>query len=128
MQLDFVAGAAGMAVFFCLSGFLIVTFLHRGMAVGEFLMKRLARIVLMAWVAMIAPCPLPGRRHGTNHSHCMRLTGLRIVNDEMISIVTWHRVDEILAGGTLTLLYAHGRQYWLRHYPLWLGTGETFEE
>jgi peptidoglycan/LPS O-acetylase OafA/YrhL len=42
-----------MAVFFCLTGFLIVTFLHAGMQVGEFLKKRLARIVSLVWLAMI---------------------------------------------------------------------------
>jgi hypothetical protein len=42
------------------------------------------------------------------------VTGLRIADGETISIVTWHRVDEILAGGTLALLYAHGRLHWRR--------------
>lgn len=34
------------------------------------------------------------------------VTALRIAADQPISIVTWHRVDEILAGATLALLFA----------------------
>jgi peptidoglycan/LPS O-acetylase OafA/YrhL len=48
------------------------------------------------------------------------VTIARIVAGETISIVSWHRVDEILAGGFLALLYAHGRHGFLRYYPLWL--------
>src|SRR4051794_4111276 len=46
------AGAAGMALFFTLSGFLIVSFLRNGMAVGDFLVRRIARIVPLAWAGM----------------------------------------------------------------------------
>jgi peptidoglycan/LPS O-acetylase OafA/YrhL len=33
------------------------------------------------------------------------VTALRVSDGEPISIVTWHRVDEILAGGTVALIY-----------------------
>lgn len=33
------------------------------------------------------------------------ITALRVFDGEPISIVTWHRVDEILAGGTVALVY-----------------------
>lgn len=170
LQLNFVAGAAGMAIFFCLSGFLIVTFLHQGMAVGEFLKKRIARIVPLAWIAMLILIIWQGAsgsqvarnllflsnlppadllKHGEHlwslciemqfylvaallaliggpramwavPMLCVTVTAARIIDGETISIVTWHRVDEILAGGTIALLYAHDRLRILRHYPLWL--------
>ncbi len=53
LQLNFVAGAMGMALFFTLSGFLIVQFLAQGAPLGLFIMKRLARIVPLAWAAML---------------------------------------------------------------------------
>jgi peptidoglycan/LPS O-acetylase OafA/YrhL len=37
---------------------------------------------------------------------CLMVTGLRIVTGTHISIVTWLRVDEILAGGIVALAYA----------------------
>ena len=37
---------------------------------------------------------------------CLAVTLLRIVDGAMIEIVTWHRVDEILAGATLALIHA----------------------
>jgi peptidoglycan/LPS O-acetylase OafA/YrhL len=45
-------GALGMAVFFCLSGFLIVRLLLRGPTVTSFLIRRFARILPLAWVAL----------------------------------------------------------------------------
>ena len=53
LQLNFVAGAMGMALFFCLSGFLIVQFLAGGMPVREFLARRLARIIPLSWAALL---------------------------------------------------------------------------
>lgn len=44
-QLNAVAATSGMALFFCLSGFLIVSILHHDPDVGRFLTKRLVRIV-----------------------------------------------------------------------------------
>ena len=51
---------------------------------------------------------------------CFAVTAARIIDQQMISIVTWHRVDDILAGGILALLYAHGRHTLPKRYPLWL--------
>lgn len=53
------------------------------------------------------------------------VTLARIVAHEPLSIVTWHRVDEILAGGILALAYAgwYGeapRRWLARLNPLWL--------
>jgi peptidoglycan/LPS O-acetylase OafA/YrhL len=170
LQLNLLAAAAGMAVFFSLSGFLIVTFLYQGMPVWEFLKKRLARILPLAWVAMIVLVLWQGAteqqigrnflfvsnippadllQHGEHLWSlcvemqfyliaallaiiggrramwavpfiCVAITSLRVLDTQFISIVTWHRADEILAGGTLALLYLHNRHSWLRHYPLWL--------
>jgi peptidoglycan/LPS O-acetylase OafA/YrhL len=166
LQLNFAAGAAGMALFFTLSGFLIVSFLYKGMTVGRFLVKRLARIVPLAWAAItililwqgaawqvmirnylfVANLPpvtflphgdhlwslcvemqfyavaallalLAGRRGMLAIPVlCLAITVARIVSHQTISIVTWHRADEILAGGILALLHYHGRT---RHLPPW---------
>lgn len=149
----------GMALFFCLSGFLITQLLLRDQRIGAFLIRRLARIVPLAWAGMLtlalmannrpyllenlafyANLPPPHLMYGGAHlwSLCVEVqfyatvalivliagrrglyalpvlalavTGLRIMADQPISIVTWHRVDEILAGATLAL-FAH------RHRP-----------
>jgi peptidoglycan/LPS O-acetylase OafA/YrhL len=155
-QLNWTAGAAGMALFFTLSGFLIVQFLAGGAPLGEFVAKRLARIVPLAWSAMIilslwhhyaptviarnflfvANLPPASFMIGGNHlwSLCVEMqfytavaavcmlfgrrglylvplsaiavTCARISAGQKISIVTWHRIDEILAGGTLALVHA----------------------
>ena len=46
------AGLFGMAIFFCLSGFLITSFLLERPDVREFLVRRLSRILPLAWVAI----------------------------------------------------------------------------
>jgi len=156
LQLNWVAGAAGMALFFTLSGFLIVQFLAAGAPLGLFVVKRLARIVPLAWSAMavlmvwhhyapdvvvrnllfVANLPPASFLVGGNHlwSLCVEMqfylgvaaicavfgrrglylvpvlalavTIARIVDAQPISVVTWHRVDEILAGGTIALIYS----------------------
>jgi peptidoglycan/LPS O-acetylase OafA/YrhL len=142
LQLNFVAGAAGMALFFTLSGFLITQFLAGGMAVGDFLARRLARILPLCWAAVIflvlwhrydavtvvrnflfvANLPpvtlLDGGEHlwslGVEMQFYVSIalicligvTSARILAGEQISIVTWHRIDEILAGGIIALVYA----------------------
>lgn len=170
LQLNFVAGAAGMALFFTLSGFLIVSFLYDGMTVPRFLMKRLARILPLAWVAIailsiwhgalttellrnflfVANLPPAALLHDGQHLWsldvemqfyavaalltfvggrrgvlavpvlCLAITTARIASHETISIVTWHRADEILAGGTLSLLYQENRTAPLEKVPTWL--------
>jgi peptidoglycan/LPS O-acetylase OafA/YrhL len=64
LQLNAMAGTMGMSLFFALSGFLIVTTL-RGLSVRDFLVRRLARLVPMAWlylavVWLLHPLPTEG--------------------------------------------------------------------
>ncbi len=154
LELNATAGLMGMALFFALSGFLIVRFLAGGMPVSTFAVRRLARIIPLAWTGMV----LLWTWHGSNTellsnllfvsnlppAHLMRggehlwslcvevqfyavvaglcilasrrglflipflclgVTALRIAADQPVSIVTWHRVDEILAGGVVALAY-----------------------
>lgn len=174
LALNHAAGAAGMALFFCLSGFLIASFLDAGEPLARFMVKRLARIVPLAWLAvsvlllwhpqdlptmarnflLVANIPpaalLPGGEHlwslcvefqfyvlaallcllfgrGKGLAAlpvlCVAVTLGRIVAHEPISIITWQRIDEILAGSTLALAY-RGRFGDLRRLfrvPLWAG-------
>ena len=156
LQLNFVAGAMGMALFFTLSGFLITQFLAGGMAVGDFLARRLARILPLCWTAVlvlvlwhpydvvtilrnflfVANLPPASLLEGGEHLWslgvemqfyvcvaliclllgrrglylipllCIGVTCARIVASQPISIVTWHRIDEILAGGIIALIYS----------------------
>jgi peptidoglycan/LPS O-acetylase OafA/YrhL len=156
LQLNFVAGAAGMALFFTLSGFLITQFLAAGMPIHDFLARRLARIVPLGWTAVlvlllwhrsdvvsaarnflfVANLPPATLLGGGEHlwSLCVEMqfyvsialiclvfgrrglylvpllalgvTCARIIAGERISIITWHRIDEILAGGIIALIYA----------------------
>ncbi|WP_205481686.1 acyltransferase family protein [Sphingomonas arenae] len=173
MELNFAAGAMGMALFFTLSGFLIVSFLSDGAPLGAFMAKRLARIVPLCWLAIavlatwrvydadtlarnllfVANLPPADLLHGGEHlwslgvemqfyvlaaALCLVLgrkgllvipllalavTTARIAAGETISIVTWHRVDEILAGGTLALIVSgrlgEGAREWLMKVPFW---------
>lgn len=161
LQLNLLAATAGMALFFTLSGFLIVRFLAGGAPLGLFVIKRVARIVPLAWSAMaalmlwhhyppdvvlrnllfVSNLPPATLMIGGHHlwSLCVEMqfylavaaicalfgrrglyaipfvalavTAARVVDAQPISIVTWHRVDEILAGGTIALIYSG-----------WLGT------
>lgn len=152
--LNGVATGSGMALFFTLSGFLITRLLLRDPHAGRFLIRRLFRIVPLAWLAM-AILAIAGRvgldtilanflffanlpparlmvggeplwslcvevqfylgvalvvaflgRRGLLVLPVLALavTGTRIVAEQTYSIVTWHRVDEILAGATLALV------------------------
>ena len=152
------AGATGMAIFFCLSGFLITRFLLDRPEWRPFLIRRALRILPLAWLAMaliyamdwpaaspqqlaanlafvanLPPSPLlPSGAH--LWSLCVEMqfylaiallvalagrrgllalplfalasTAARIVWGETISIVTWFRIDEILVGATLALVYS----------------------
>lgn len=150
--------ATGMVIFFNLSGLLITRILLTDPHVPSFLVRRLFRIVPLAWLAMLAlviwtrPDPatiaanfgfyanLPEVKlmHGGEHlwSLCVEMqfyiaiallvlcggrnslfllpflglgiTGLRIWQDVPISIITWQRVDEILAGATIAILIDRG--------------------
>ena len=51
-ELNGAVAASGMALFFTLSGFLITQLLLRDDRVGPFLIRRLFRILPLAWMAM----------------------------------------------------------------------------
>jgi peptidoglycan/LPS O-acetylase OafA/YrhL len=53
---------------------------------------------------------------------CLAITITRIVSHQTISIVTWHRADEILAGGILALLHHHGHTKHLPRYSTVVAT------
>ena len=162
--------AAGMAIFFTLSGFLITRFLYERPEPGSFLVRRIMRIVPLAWAAMLllyiaqwrtaAPSSLVANLmfysnlppmhllEGGGHlwSLCVEMqfyfgiallvalggrrallalpmlafaiTSLRVSNGVTINIVTWLRLDEILAGAILALAYngALGERL-----PRWIG-------
>lgn len=149
--------SSGMALFFCLSGFLITQFLSTDPRVGIFLIKRIFRIVPLAWLAitillffndssnfkafanylffanLISEPLLIGGEHLWSLFVEMQfyifmavlaaffgrravflipfftlfVTLLRIYAGESISIVTWHRVDEIFVGGCVAIAWIH---------------------
>lgn len=146
--------ALGMAIFFFLSGFLIVSILQRDPDIISFLIRRLARIVPLAWLALFlsfsvraiaapvwlgnflfyANIPPFWLDAETSHywSLCLEMqfyatialtvlllgrrglwlvpaglvavTIARLETGTLISIVSWLRADEILAGGTCALV------------------------
>ncbi len=151
------AGVTGMAIFFTLSGFLITRFLLERPDPATFLIRRLARIVPLAWVAILllflfmqsersagpllanllflANIPPVSLLEGGGHlwSLCVEMhfyvgvailvalagsrgllllplatigvTILRISQGQTVNIVSWFRIDEILAGATVALIY-----------------------
>ena len=152
-QVNSSVAASGMALFFCLSGFLITQFLYADPKVGVFLIKRSFRVVPLAWAAMtilvvanevpletaianfLFFANLPPAQFMSGGEHLWSLfvemqfyifmamlvllggrkalflvpvftvciTLLRIQAGEIISIVTWHRADEIFIGGCVAL-------------------------
>lgn len=167
--------ALGMAIFFTLSGFLVVSILLRDQNILAFAIKRVARILPLAWavlfvvlgiagatgaewlanlffyanlppfylqyaghfwslgvemqfyLAVALVVAIAGRRGLWAVPLCaLAVTALRIASDEPASIVTWLRVDEILAGGTLALLFHERTEAtcrWLGHTPFPLVAG-----
>lgn len=157
-ELNGAVAASGMAIFFTLSGFLITRLLLADPRVPQFLIRRLFRIVPLAWASMLvlivatqaditsaianlsfySNLPPAKLMHGGEHlwSLCVEVqfylfaaliallggrqallllplfmvavTVLRIVQHAPISIITWQRVDEILAGATIALLSHYG--------------------
>lgn len=153
-QLNSTVAAAGMAIFFILSGFLITNLLLRNQNIKHFLIRRFLRIVPLAWLAIIVSMLafnanlqfyLPHLLFYVNltpelltnytahlWSLCVEmqfyvaialLVGLfkqkafwllpvlalcvtlnRYANDIEMTITTYHRVDEILAGTILALI------------------------
>jgi peptidoglycan/LPS O-acetylase OafA/YrhL len=160
LGLNSAAATMGMALFFSLSGFLIIQFLATGMSVSTFVVRRLARIVPLAWAAVFTLYALHGGyllpnllfysnippfwlMEGGGHLWslsvevqfysvvaiiclfptrkvlfvipivCVYVTIIRYIHNVPISIVTWYRVDEILAGGTIALFYVG----WFGNWP-----------
>lgn len=170
-QMNAAIAANGMAIFFTLSGFLIVSILHRNPDVRSFLIRRFMRIVPLAWTALIvalaikrvaapvwaanllfyanlppfwlidwashywsldlemqfyisiAILVLALGRHGLRliPLAAVAVTGLRAWTGSEISIVTWLRVDEILAGGILAIVTYQDSSLrrWLGRVPFW---------
>ena len=164
------SAASGMALFFCLSGFLIAKLLHSDPTISDFLVKRVFRIVPLAWLAMLvlalannasastwaanfgfyANIPPADLMRGGEHlwSLCVEVqfylfaailvgvagkrglfvlpilalcvTTLRISAGEVISIVTWHRVDEILMGAAVALVWIKYPPQAASRIPVWL--------
>lgn len=152
------AGAMGMALFFALSGFLITSNLLSGQTVRDFFVRRLARIVPLAYAYLVFVFLIltfdPLRFFGNllfieNYVHwlmgdytghfwslcvevhfyiaiglvvlcfgqrglwliipaCFLITGIRISEGALINIKTHLRVDEILAGAIVALVYHRG--------------------
>jgi peptidoglycan/LPS O-acetylase OafA/YrhL len=65
------AGLAGMALFFTLSGFLIVTTLYRTPSVPSFLIRRLSRIVPLALLATVVYLAIQGKSWDYYPSHLL---------------------------------------------------------
>jgi len=61
-QLNFASGLAGMSLFFALSGLLITRFLIARPAVVAFLVRRLFRILPLAWLLLVLLLPLTWQR------------------------------------------------------------------
>jgi len=170
-RLNEMTAIAGMAIFFILSGFLITSLLLRDDHIGRFLIRRFARIVPLAWLALllvfwaqqgsttdlvknllfVANWPPMALPEGTSHfwSLCVEvqfyvavalLVGVmgrrglwllpvlavavtlwRVANGKVLAIDTLFRVDEILAGCTLALIYHHRDRWaiarWLAKIP-----------
>lgn len=53
LQLNYTAGAMGMSLFFCLSGFLITSFILERPQPVPFLIRRFCRILPLAWLFML---------------------------------------------------------------------------
>lgn len=163
MGLNGAAATSGMVIFFVLSGFLITNMLSDDQDIRRFLIRRIFRIVPLAWAAMLVAlvmakaeadvyfrhflflANLPPQSLVPASSHlwslcvemhfylaiallvglvgrkglyllpflCLVVTAARIVDGAYTDIVTWRRVDEILAGATLAL----GYKGWFGEWP-----------
>lgn len=157
-QMNFAVAAAGMALFFILSGFLITNMLLHNDNIGSFLIRRFMRIIPLAWLGMLitlflnssnADIFLPhflfvanwepmSLTEETSHLWslcvemqfyiliailvsvfksrafkmlpiiCLAVTANRYFNGVEIAINTYYRIDEILAGCMLALLFNYG--------------------
>jgi len=152
----------GMALFFTLSGFLIVSMLIANDCLLSFLVRRACRILPLAWLYLlfvltitgapflawsanflfyanlppfyleylnahfwslcvevqfyigIAMCVFIFARNGLVlvPLACVIVTVARVLSGNPVSIVTWFRLDEILAGGCLAIVVRSG---WLQY-------------
>jgi peptidoglycan/LPS O-acetylase OafA/YrhL len=159
LQLNYMIATTGMSLFFTLSGFLIVSMLVQNDNVASFLVRRLCRILPLAWGYLIVVLLFSGAtwsawtanlffyanlppfylsyKNGHFWSLCVEMqfyaniaivvalagrrglvlvpavclvvTAARIAYGVDISIVTWWRIDEILAGGCLALIFSSYR-------------------
>ncbi len=155
LQLNDTTGPLGMVIFFILSGFLITRFLRSELTLRQFVIRRLARILPLAYVVipiciwidhgnfhdlidnLTFSANLPPQRLLPAGSHlwslcvemqfyaaatlsvllfgkrvlliapfmCIGITLYRVSAGAPIDIVTIRRVDEILAGCVLALIY-----------------------
>ena len=172
-NLNGAAGVLGMAVFFTLSGFLIVSMLQRDADIGRFLIRRLARILPLAWTVLAVTLPLQGVAPSVWIANflfyanlppfalapwsahywslgvemqfylaiavtilvlgrrglwlvpvaALLVTSARVITGVEVSIVTWFRIDEIMAGGTLAMIIHGDAEKWWRlglaRLPFW---------
>jgi len=161
-QLNSWAGVLGMSLFFALSGFLITNLLIKNDNIHSFLIRRLFRILPLAYLYLAIALPLmaapreaylanflfyanwPPFFLGYKNEHfwslCVEVefylsialivfflrkrglllipllgfffTGLRILNGKEVAIETLYRVDEILSGACLALIYNSQNNGW----------------
>ena len=154
-QLNSTFGPMGMALFFTLSGFLITNFLIQRGNVADFMLRRLVRIVPLAWLYMcialtwLDVSPAIWAKHLLFYANlppielteltghlwslciemqfyftvaflfllfrkkgllllpalCIGVTVFRAYHGIHINIVTYYRIDEILAGGIVALAF-----------------------
>ena len=160
LQLNETSGAAGMVIFFNLSGFLITRALIDNPDIGKFLIRRLLRILPLAWLSLTlvfifanadakvylahyffyANIPPIQLADGLSHfwslcvemqfyigiatvilifgnralyalpTLCLLATAIRVYQHAYVDIVTIRRIDEILAGCVLALIYQRYRK------------------
>jgi peptidoglycan/LPS O-acetylase OafA/YrhL len=159
LQFNGMIATAGMSLFFILSGFLIVSMLIRNANVVSFLLRRVCRIVPLAWGFLIVVLLFNGANLAAWKANllfyanlppfyldyinghfwslcvemqfyaaialaialagrrglilvpivCLVVTAARVAYGQEINIVTWFRLDEILAGGCLALAFGSTR-------------------
>ena len=157
-QMNAAVAAAGMALFFILSGFLITNMLLKDQNIGSFLIRRFMRIIPLAWICLLITLISNSSKfqtflphflfyanwepmaltHETSHYWslcvemqfyiliailvsvfkfrafmllpilCAAVTANRYLNGVEIAINTYYRIDEILAGCILALLFNYG--------------------
>ena len=161
----------GMAIFFTLSGFLITTTLLYHPSTAEFLIRRLCRIVPLAWLFSLLVLAAGTASWQTYAAHLLffgnlppflltehtshlwslgvemqfyatialifflsgrrglwwsipilaaAVTTNRVLTHTLVSIVTWLRADEILAGGMLALICSQPSLVRIRAFLAWV--------